>query len=207
LNLFKLKAMKRIILCICVLCSLALSVTAQTNGKNGIKKQQSTTKKGVPNKGTNKLNKSNLANTSRQNTTVLSSTGTYNALGNLNTDSGRLIISDPTIRTFNQRAFTPMNSDVPGSGVIGMPKLAYGIANGQIIFCTSVAPTVGTSTGSGAVGTGTNVGAVGAGGNVMGVNGKNAYAGPGIYGQPLINVTGPKPTVEGTRPKGVRLKD
>lgn len=199
--------MKRILVCIGVMCSLALSAGAQTKGKSGVKKQQPTSNKNVSNKATNKLNKANQLNTQSQNTTILSSTGTYNALGNPNAEAGRLTISDPTIKIFNQRAFASAITNVPGSGVIGMPKLTYGIANGQLIFRTSVAPTLGTSTGSGAVGTGTNVGAVGTGGNVMGVNGKNAYAGPGIYGQPIINVTGPKLTTEGTRSKGVRIKD
>lgn len=199
--------MKRVLIYTCVFLSLALCAEAQLQGKTGVKKQQATTEKSVTNKKEYKLNRSNPVNANLNNTTILNSTGTYKALGNPKSGTGQLMISDPTIRTLNQRANMPYTSDVPGSGIIGMPKLTYGIANGQIIFRNSVAPTLGTSTGSGAVGTGTNVGAMGTGGNVMGVNGKNAYAGPGIYGLPINNVTGPKPTVEGTRPKGVRIKD
>jgi hypothetical protein len=198
--------MKRLLVCAGVLFSLALTAEAQIQGKTGAKKQPPANKS-VSNKTTHKLNSTNPVTTQHGNTTVLSSTGTYNALGSSTTGTGQLMISDPTIRTFNRRASSSFHTDVPGSGIIGMPKLAYGVANGQLIFRSTVAPALGTSTGSGAVGTGTNVGAVGTGGNVMGVNGKNAYAGPGIYGQPIINVTGPKPTVEGTRHKGIRIKE
>ena len=199
--------MKWLLVCVGVLFSLAFSAEAQSQGTTGAIKQQPPAKKSISNKTTRKLNSTNLTTAQPGNTTVLSSTGTYRALGSSNTGTSQLTISDPTIRTFNQRAYSTFQMDVPGSGIMGMPKLAYGVANGQIIFRSSVAPTLGTSTGSGAVGTGTNVGALGTGGNVMGVNGKNAYAGPGIYGQPIINTTGPKPTVEGTRPKGVRIKE
>ena len=44
------------------------------------------------------------------------------------------------------------------------------------------APTIGSSTGPGSVGTGTSIGTMGTSGNGLGVNGKNPYAGPNIYG-------------------------
>jgi hypothetical protein len=199
--------MKRVIVCFGLLVSLALSASAQSTGKTGAKKQQVTAKKATPNKANTNKNEATTVKKNHERPTTLSSTGTYFALGNTTREQGRLTIADPVIRTLNERATTTNNIDVPGSGILGMPKLAYGIGNGQLIFRSTVAPAIGTSTGSGSVGTGTNVGAIGTAGNTLGVNGKNPYAGPGIYGLPLTDETGTRVTVEGSRPKGVRIKD
>jgi hypothetical protein len=57
----------------------------------------------------------------------------------------------------------------------------------HIIFHNTTATNSGTATGSGAVGTGSSIGASGTSGATMGVNGKNPYAGPGIYGTRVGN--------------------
>ena len=117
----------------------------------------------------------------------MSSVGTHNALADTAAAATPFRIFDPTVRTFNARATIAADVPVEGSGIIGMPKLTYGIANGQILLRSTGAPTMGTSTGSGSVGTGTNPGALGTGGNVIGVNGKSPYAGPGIYSLPVTD--------------------
>lgn len=197
--------MKQVVLCVSLLLSMVLGAAAQTKGKTGMKTQQVSQSKSVINKTSSKKNLSNK-NSRTDAPTVLNSTGTYKAYGNSNTEAGQLRIADPVIKTLNERAAAPAEADVLGSGIIGMPKLTYGIANGHILFRTTDAPTLGTGTGSGSVGTGTNVGSVGAAGNALGVNGKNPYAGPGIYGLPVTNENFSKPTIEGEQPRGVRRK-
>ena len=198
--------MKRVIVSFGLLFSVALCASAQTPLKTGVKKQQLVKSKVSSNKSTVKNNKI-TSNSSGSSNTELTSMGTYKALRNAPLGQQKLSIADPVIRTLNERADASAGVDVPGSGILGMPKLTYGIARGQILLRSTVAPSIGTSTGSGSVGTGTNVGAIGTAGNSIGVNGKNPYAGPGIYGLPLTDETGTRVTVESSRPKGVRRKE
>lgn len=114
-----------------------------------------------------------------------------------------LQITDPAIRLFNERAhgYDTMASH---SGIIGVPKRAYGIANGHIIFRSSTATSSGTITGSGSVGTGSSVGSMGTGAQVQGVNGKSPYSGPGMWG---TKVAGPElrpdlPAIRKVAPRG-----
>jgi hypothetical protein len=90
-------------------------------------------------------------------------------------------ISDPTIRLLNARA---NGSDVKlsSSGIVGMPKRAYGFANGRIRLNGGGATTSGTQTGSGAVGTGSSLGTFGSMGPGMGLNGKNPHVGWSMWG-------------------------
>lgn len=177
--------MKRIIMGAGLLLMLTIGAEAQTKGKTGVKKQQAFRSKNVTNKTVVQKNLTNNYNKPEGGTTVLNSTGTYKAYGGTNREAAQLQISDPVVRTLNERAAAPADASVPGSGIMGMPKLTYGIAHGHLLFRSTDAPTLGTSTGSGSVGTGTNVGPVGTAGNALGVNGKNPYAGPGIYGLPI----------------------
>lgn len=95
-----------------------------------------------------------------------------------------LRIADPTIRWYNSM----YDYRHPGgNAVIGVPKLSNGIAHGRIIFYPTNATGTGSFTGSGSVGTGTSLGNVGSNGAVIGVNGKNPYAGPGIYGSRVLS--------------------
>jgi hypothetical protein len=199
--------MKQVIVCAGFLLLGALGAEAQTKAKTEAKKGQVTKNANVAKKSQIKKSPDNNLNTKGANTTVLSSTGSYSAYGTPAVEAGRLQISDPTIRTFNERAFSRTTPAIEGSGIIGMPKLAYGVANGHILFRSTDAPTSGTSTGSGSVGTGTNVGPVGTAGNAIGVNGKNPYAGPGIYGLPIEDENFTRASTEGARPKGIRRKN
>ena len=113
------------------------------------------------------------------NTTTFTSTSSGQAYG------GRhLSISDPTVVILNERA---NGDDVPvsSSGIVGMPKRAYGFANGKILLRNTTALSSGTAYGSGAVGTGTTITGIGTAENVIGVNGKNPYAGPWLWGSRL----------------------
>jgi hypothetical protein len=198
--------MKRMIWCACLLFSMTLITEAQTKGKTGVKKHQASTNKSTVKKTQPKTNLNIKNNPSLDTSTVLTSTGAYPAYRSTEAEAGRLQIADPTIRTYNQRAFVNTQLDIPGSGIIGMPKLVYGINHGHIIFRSTDSPTIGTSTGSGSVGTGTNVGPIGTAGHAIGVNGKNPYAGTDIYGLPIRDANISRLSVEGARPIGVRIK-
>ena len=80
------------------------------------------------------------------------------------------------------------------SEIAGVSKRAYGFANGFIMLRSSGAASSGTVTGSGSVGTGSTPGSAGMHGAGIGVNGKNPYAGVGIWGTAFtgkgINVRG-----------------
>jgi hypothetical protein len=103
-----------------------------------------------------------------------------------NAPEAHLSISDPTINALNHRA-AGGNVPISRSGIVGMPKRAYGFANGKILLRNTTATTPGTQFGSGAVGTGTTILGLGAGENAIGVNGKNPYAGPSLWGSKLPN--------------------
>ncbi len=169
--------MKRISMLILVmLIGFAHVSLAQTSRK--VNKQQTVMKKAVAKKKTGQRNDAGGE------TVVLTSTGTNRAYGAA--PARRFSIADPTINVLNQRA-GGNNVPVSGSGIIGMPKGAYGFANGKILLRNTTAPSSGTMYGSGAVGTGTTIIGVGTGENAIGVNGKNPYAGPWLWGSKLPN--------------------
>lgn len=199
--------MKKVIVCISFLFIGTLGADAQTKGRTGAKKGQVTRNATEAKKAQVKKNLRENNNNTSGTTAILNSIGTYNAYGRSAAPAGRLQISDPTIRTLNERASSRTMPEVEGSGIIGMPKLAYGVANGHILFRSTDAPTSGTGTGSGSVGTGTNAGPVGTAGHAIGVNGKNPYAGPGIYGLPLNDENVNRPSTEGARSRGIRRKE
>gem|GEM_PF-4664780 len=95
-------------------------------------------------------------------------------------------IADPVVNHFQDRLSGRVQTETLERPVIGMPRMRYGVANGRLLFYNNSAPSSGGNTGSGSVGTGTSVGVMGSSGNTSGVNGKNPYAGPGIYGNRVI---------------------
>jgi hypothetical protein len=159
--------MKRLIMCVTAGCLWIGIATAQN------------TKKRVGSGRTTKTAAKQAAAPARSlDTTVnLTSSGAYQARA----AATRLYIADPTIRTFNNRVFSGAHIDGE-KAIIGIPKLQTGVAHGHILFYPTSSATLGTNTGSGTVGTGTSLGNVGTGERVIGVNGKNPYAGPGMYG-------------------------
>lgn len=152
-------------------------------------RQQQTVKKKVAEKKV-----SRKASVSNKNTITLASASDNQAYGNA--PVRRFSIADPIINLLNQRA---AGTHVPfrSSGIIGMPKGMYGFANGKIFLRSTTATSSGTAYGSGAVGTGTTIGGLGTSENVIGVNGKNPYAGPGLWGSKLPN--NPGSTKDSTR--------
>lgn len=133
---------------------------------------------------------------------TLISSGSNNALQE--TARTNYTIADPTIQTFNTRVFT---NTIPDNekAIIGIPKIQTGVGHGRILFYPTASATSGTNTGSGTVGTGSSLGNVGTNGAGMGVNGKNPYAGPAIYGTRVISDLRPtsalaKPVSGGNRP-------
>lgn len=93
-------------------------------------------------------------------------------------------VTDPILTTLDARA-NGANIRFNKSGIVGMPKRAYGFANGHILFNTTGAVTSGTQTGSGAVGTGTSLATFGSIGAPMNVNGKSPYAGINMWGNAM----------------------
>ena len=163
--------MKKWILSFTIFCLCSSVAVAQTGTKKGAAKRQSS----APRKA-----KLAVADTSF----MLMSTGSNNALRE--TATSRYTIADPTIRTFNTRAFTNVVPD-DEKAIIGIPKIRTGIAHGRILFYPTTSATSGANTGSGTVGTGSSLGIVGTSGAGLGVNGKNPYAGPSIYGTPIVS--------------------
>lgn len=96
----------------------------------------------------------------------------------------RLTIADPTIRMLRRQA-AGNEAIVSSSGIVGMPKRSYGFANGKILLRPTTAPSSGTMYGSGSVGTGTTISGLGTAENTIGVNGKNPYAGPWLWGSKI----------------------
>jgi hypothetical protein len=178
--------MKKIaIFCLLVMMGYAPAVSAQTKGKAG------TTEKATQQPATVKRSAA-TAQAPSADTVTLSSISANQAYG---TTQGQLSISDPTIRGLNEQA-AGSTGVVSPSGIVGMPRRAYGFNNGRILLRKTTSLSSGTSFGSGAVGTGTSLLGVGAGENAIGVNGKNPHAGPSLWGsrvpyqyQPLADTT------------------
>lgn len=162
--------MKKIFFCISIL--LSVMAFAQTKNKS-VKKQKPA--KSVAKKTTIKT-KNN-----KQNTVQLTSESTNAARVNTNTTTS-FKIADPVTRsvmgTTNMISIHSYNN----SPIVGVPKRAYGFANGHITLKPNSATSSGTINGSGSVGTGSFPGSVGTGSMVPGVNGKNQYAGVDIWG-------------------------
>jgi hypothetical protein len=90
-------------------------------------------------------------------------------------------IADPTINALNAKA-NGADVRISKSGIVGMPKRAYGFANGHLLLSTTSATSSGTITGTGSVGTGSSLGSLGTNGPAMELNGKSPYAGATMWG-------------------------
>jgi hypothetical protein len=108
--------------------------------------------------------------------TSISSNEAYDAAA-----GNRFTIADPTINALKLQAFgeSPI---VSPSGIVGMPRRAYGFSNGKILLRPTTSRSSGTLYGSGAVGTGTSMMGVGTGERAVGVNGKNPAFGTSLWG-------------------------
>ena len=120
-------------------------------------------------------------------TSMLNSVGNYPAKANPNGLSSlpnNYTVSDPILTTLSARA-NGANLRFNNSGIVGMPKRAYGFANGHIALKTSGSVTTGTETGSGGVATGTSLATFGSVGEPMNVNGKSPYSGINMWGNAM----------------------
>lgn len=164
------------------------------------------TKANADNKKTSVKTQTSSAKTGVPATTNLLQTGQYNAKlkGNTSMPLAPYTISDPTVRTLNLRANgAPVAWD--SKEVMGVPKIVYGLANGQILFRSRGATTSGTSMGSGTVGTGSSTGPVGMHGLALGVNGKSPYAGPIMDGMIVTDINDQRATTT-KKERKLRLK-
>lgn len=163
--------MKRMFLCLTALF-FVLSAMSQT---------KTTTKKKTQSPG-NTQQKKNTQRSPNFNTVTLTSESTDPAKNtSMNMQVHNLRISDPILNALDARA-AGADIRINKSGIVGMPKRAFGIANGKIYLGTTGSVTSGTQTGSGSVGTGTGLGTFGSSSSVMGVNGKSPYAGLSMWG-------------------------
>lgn len=169
--------MKRMFLCVWILFLINTIADSQTQSGQTSKRNGKRTQ-------TRNTAKNNLQ--SSFNTTTLNSTSAYPAKTNLNAPSlmNNYFVSDPIIRALDARA-NGANIKITQSGIVGMPKRAYGFANGHVTLKTTGAITSGTQTGSGSVATGTSLGTFGSTGPAMEVNGKSPYAGTIMWGNAL----------------------
>jgi hypothetical protein len=137
----------------------------------------------------------------------LTQIGQYQARGQagLTTNKNTFSISDPTIRAFNLRANgSPIELD--GKEILGVPKIVYGLGNGQLLLRSRGATTSGTGTGSGMVGTGSSTGPIGMYGLALGVNGKSPYAGPIMDGMIVTDINKER-AVTSKRAQRLQLKN
>jgi len=171
--------MKRMIMC----AGIFLLVTANAQSQTKLKNEKAKHPQGK----TASTNKETLNTTG---TSTLNSTGNYSAKAitpGLSTWKNNYSVSDPLLTTLSARA-NGANIQFNKSGIVGMPKRAYGFSNGHIILNSTGAVTSGTQTGSGAVGTGTSLATFGSIGAPMNVNGKSPYAGINMWGN-AMNMT------------------
>lgn len=170
--------MNRVVILWCLLMISGLSHAQAGKVKSSAKQQG--------NKVVKKTNPDKLSGT-----ISLSSEAAYPAMAPLGPASSRhqLKIADPIILTLKERA---KGNDVPisASGIVGMPKRAYGFANGHILLRSTTVTTSGTSTGMPTVGTGSSLGTIGSAGPFIGMNGKSPYAGSAMWGNArgLVNL-------------------
>jgi len=182
--------MKRMFFCGGILLLLSETVQSQTKSKKAKNKQTVHSKTVSPNKTDKEVNPSNSV--------TLNTTTSYPAKANTNSLSvlkNNYTVTDPILTTLNARA-NGANIQFNKSGIVGMPKRAYGFANGHILLNTSGSVTSGTQTGSGTVGTGTSLATFGSIGAPMNVNGKSPYAGINMWGNAMnMNITNRDSTV------------
>jgi len=163
--------MKRMIWCAGILLLISATAHSQTKPKKERTKQQAKTV-------------STNNETAGNSNITLNSNASYSAKASTNilsTWKSNYTVSDPLLTTLGARA-NGANIQFNNSGIVGMPKRAYGFANGHIVLNSTGAVTSGTQTGTGTVGTGTSLATFGSIGGPMNVNGKSPYGGSNMWG-------------------------
>jgi hypothetical protein len=175
--------MKQVFWCAGIMLLINTTTVAQTKSKRAKAKQA------VPSQ-TSQKNKADELIKASDKTVTLNTTASYPAKSTtsiLSSAQKRFMVTDPILTTLDKRA-NGANISFNKSGIVGMPKRAYGFANGRIILTSTGAVTSGTQTGSGGVGTGTSMATFGSIGAPMNVNGKSPYAGINMWGN-AMNMT------------------
>src|SRR4051812_20827129 len=158
--------MKGKMLCTGILLFSCMLGQAQTGGKRTNRQVNTTTR-----------------STDRNNSNTFSavSASSYQARSDSSSRTNVFSIADPTIRALTINA-NGGDVRISNSGIVGMPKRAYGFANGHLYLSNKTATTSGTITGSGMVGTGSTLGSLGSSGPHLNINGKSPYAGSNMWG-------------------------
>jgi hypothetical protein len=173
--------MKQVFWCAGIMLLINATTMAQTKSKKA--------KQAVPSQ-TSQKNKADHSTNPSDKTVTLNTTTSYPAKSTasiLSSPQKRFTVTDPILITLDKRA-DGANIPFNKSGIVGMPKRAYGFANGRIVLTSTGAVTSGTQTGSGGVGTGTSMATFGSIGAPMNVNGKSSYAGINMWGN-AMNMT------------------
>jgi len=173
--------MKRLILCAGVFIGLLNTAEAQTK-KAASNKSQAAAKSSSTNKNTKKL-ESTSAYEAKAPALPKSSLGWQNTPATTNS----FRINDPIIRTLNAKAHGA-NVPIDFKEFLGVGRGAYGIANGRIMLRPTGSTTSGGITGSGSIATGSTPASAGIHATVPTVNGKNPYAGPGMWGTTGVGI-------------------
>ena len=113
----------------------------------------------------------------------LSSVGDHSAKSafTLEASSNQFKIADPILIALAERA-KGNQVFISKSGIVGMPKRAYGFAKGHILLCSTVATSSGSTGGTASVGTGGSISGPGSSGPFIGMNGKSSYTGHAMWG-------------------------
>ncbi|HEU4471620.1 MAG TPA: hypothetical protein VFR58_11080 [Flavisolibacter sp.] len=164
--------MKAIILSITILISSGIAAEAQSGKVKPSQKKSQVSKKTV---------KKEVKQVPPPAIVTITSISDYNAKAAEAERASMFTIADPIINALNARA-DGADVDISPSGVVGMPKRAYGFANGRIRLYPAGTTSSGTITGSGLVGTGSSQGTIGSNGPSLGVNGKSPYGGSSMWG-------------------------
>ncbi len=166
--------MKRLILCASLFIGIVNMAEAQT--KKAPAKAQASEKK-----TTTKQQPKKLENTTSHQAKAPAIPRSSLGWRNTPIQNNNLQIADPIVNTLNARA-NGAHTNIEFKDLMGVGRGTYGVANGRILLRPTGSTTSGGITGSGAVGTGSSPGAFGIHGIVSTVNGKNPYAGPGMWG-------------------------
>jgi hypothetical protein len=112
---------------------------------------------------------------------ISTDTNSAKASPSISVMSNQFRVSDPTLVALSENA---KGNDVfvSKSGIVGMPKRAYGFANGHILLHSTVATSSGSTSGTSSVGTGSSISGMGRSGSFIGMNGKSPDAGQAMWG-------------------------
>jgi hypothetical protein len=170
--------MKRVFWLAAVLLLICTNIYSQASSK---KMKQAVHSKAVS------ANKKKRPSTKSSTSVIINTTSSHPAKANaltLSPSQKEYAIADPIVTTLNARA-NGENIQFNKSGIVGMPKHAYGFANGHVTLHTTGSVTAGTETGSGSVGTGSSLATYGSIGAPMNVNGKSPFAGVYMWGNAM----------------------